>query len=273
MREKKYPYQNLSLKDIKGEVWEDIPDFTDYYQVSNFGRIKSLERWTERSPKGDMLLKERILKQSLFKKLNPYTKKYTTHLTVSLCRNASKNTVKAARLVYYLFVKKFDPEDPTLVVVPKDGDPLSLYYKNLKLVQKGDVQLKVYKENQKKKLFKNISQYNQHGHLIATYPSIIQAAEKTGHTITSISQAANGHATHCGGYLWKFGKRKKIKAVKFPYRHVKRIAQYTPEGKFVRFFFSISEAERITGFDDMGIRNTAKKRRFEYKGFVWKYMD
>jgi NUMOD4 motif len=66
----KYPYQNLSLKKMKGEVWEDIPGFADCYQISNHGRIKSLERWVERpSTKGDMLLKERILKQTLEKDL------------------------------------------------------------------------------------------------------------------------------------------------------------------------------------------------------------
>jgi len=34
---RKYPYQNLSLKDMKGEVWEDIPklDKTSYLQLES----------------------------------------------------------------------------------------------------------------------------------------------------------------------------------------------------------------------------------------------
>lgn len=36
----KYPYQNLTLKDLKGERWEDIPELDGYYRISNFGRIK-----------------------------------------------------------------------------------------------------------------------------------------------------------------------------------------------------------------------------------------
>lgn len=38
----------LSIDDLPGEKWEDIIiddiDFTGYYQESNFGRTKSLER-------------------------------------------------------------------------------------------------------------------------------------------------------------------------------------------------------------------------------------
>jgi len=271
--EKKYPYQNLSLKDMKGELWEDIPDFIDSYQVSNYGRIKALERWVERAVKGDLHLKEKILKHSINRHFNPYTKKYNKQLVLSLCRDAMKKTIVTGRMVYYCFVKKFNLNDPTLAVVNKNGDSLNIHYSNLKLVLKSEVQIKTYREQRKKKLFKSISQYDNLGHLIATYSSLIQAAEKTGYSVTAISQVANGHGIHCGGYLWKFGKRKKAKAIKFPYRHVKRIAQYTPEGKLVHSFFSISEAERITGFDDMGIRNTAKKRRAQYKGFVWKYID
>jgi len=37
-------FENLSLQDIKGEIWKDIKDFEGYYQISNFGRVKRLER-------------------------------------------------------------------------------------------------------------------------------------------------------------------------------------------------------------------------------------
>jgi hypothetical protein len=37
-------YKNLSLKDIPGEEWRDIEGFEGFYQVSNKGRVKSLER-------------------------------------------------------------------------------------------------------------------------------------------------------------------------------------------------------------------------------------
>jgi hypothetical protein len=35
-------YKNFSEKDIDGEIWEFIPNYNGRYQVSNFGRVKSL---------------------------------------------------------------------------------------------------------------------------------------------------------------------------------------------------------------------------------------
>jgi len=35
------PYQNLSLEDMPGEIWKDIPGWGNHYQSSNLGRIKS----------------------------------------------------------------------------------------------------------------------------------------------------------------------------------------------------------------------------------------
>lgn len=69
-----YDYLNLTLSDLPGEIWKDVPGFLGYYQVPNYGRVKALERWIERnSGKGDLHLKERILKQTVHKGLNPYT--------------------------------------------------------------------------------------------------------------------------------------------------------------------------------------------------------
>lgn len=35
---------SLSLNDLDGEIWRDIVDYEDLYQVSNFGRVKSFQR-------------------------------------------------------------------------------------------------------------------------------------------------------------------------------------------------------------------------------------
>lgn len=38
------PYQNLSLEDMPGEEWRDIPGWEGYFKVSSFGRIKTAPR-------------------------------------------------------------------------------------------------------------------------------------------------------------------------------------------------------------------------------------
>jgi hypothetical protein len=37
-------YQNLSLNNYPNEIWKDIVHYEGYYQISNLGRIKSIER-------------------------------------------------------------------------------------------------------------------------------------------------------------------------------------------------------------------------------------
>ena len=52
---------------IEKEIWKDVPGYLDYYQVSNLGRVKSLERTityppTNFYPNGrQRVLKEKVL--------------------------------------------------------------------------------------------------------------------------------------------------------------------------------------------------------------------
>ena len=54
------PHQNFSLEDIEGEIWKDIERFEGRYQMSNFGRLKSLSRIID-NKRGTYILKEKII--------------------------------------------------------------------------------------------------------------------------------------------------------------------------------------------------------------------
>ncbi len=41
---KLYPYMNLVASGLKGERWKHVPGFEGSYQVSNIGRVRSLDR-------------------------------------------------------------------------------------------------------------------------------------------------------------------------------------------------------------------------------------
>ncbi len=64
------------------EIWKDIIEFENMYQISNYGRVKSLER----KSKNNRLLKEKILKTSLdgsgyhLLGLNKNNKKYMRYI-------------------------------------------------------------------------------------------------------------------------------------------------------------------------------------------------
>lgn len=76
------------------EVWKDIPDYKNLYQISNFGRVKSLERLIYRK-NGNYIVKEKILKN----KTN--TKGY---LSISMCKNGKVKYVMIHRLVAQAFI-------------------------------------------------------------------------------------------------------------------------------------------------------------------------
>lgn len=54
-------YKDLSIADIKGEEWRDIPGYDGIYQASNYGRIKSVERLDSIG----RLVNAKIMKQDL----------------------------------------------------------------------------------------------------------------------------------------------------------------------------------------------------------------
>ena len=93
------------------EIWKDIRDYEGRYQVSNFGRVKSLAR--KRRTKGDgvTMMPERIMKLDT-KKDNGRQKPYVQ----VLLRNGSLRTVNGKqklvhRLVADAFLKDLDKTD------------------------------------------------------------------------------------------------------------------------------------------------------------------
>ena len=54
------PHKNFSLEDMEGEIWKDIERFEGRYQMSNFGRLKSLSRIID-NKRGTYILKEKII--------------------------------------------------------------------------------------------------------------------------------------------------------------------------------------------------------------------
>ena len=77
------------------EEWKDIKGYEGIYQVSSYGRVRSLDRIVERKGKGDFFIKGRVLTQS--DDTNGYMK-------VSLTKHDQKRTFKVHRLVAIHFL-------------------------------------------------------------------------------------------------------------------------------------------------------------------------
>jgi hypothetical protein len=88
------PHQNLSLEDIEGEIWKDIEGYDGYYQISNFGRVKSLSRKSYNG-KGYFNSKEKFLKHRATNK---------GYYNYSLTKNNKTIDFLAHRLIAVAFI-------------------------------------------------------------------------------------------------------------------------------------------------------------------------
>lgn len=81
------------------EIWRDIEGYEGHYQVSNLGRVKSLERYMNGRNGGKSLLKERILKP---------IKNNRGYLNVNLSKNRKRKNANIHRLVAKAFIPNPD---------------------------------------------------------------------------------------------------------------------------------------------------------------------
>jgi len=128
------PCLNLANRNMKGEVWKDIPNYEGLYQISNFGRVKALQKVTQGGKR--MWMPERIKMLTCDFRTNSNGKETPGALLVTLAKDGRKRTVFVARLVYYLFVKRFKIENSNLRIFYRDGNSLNTHYKNL-ILQSG----------------------------------------------------------------------------------------------------------------------------------------
>lgn len=106
------------------EEWRDIPGFDGIYQISNFGRVKSLKRYCLCHGGAMRLVRERILKQNLRQQ-----KRRSPTIEVSL---STGKTNKGSHAVLNLLAKSFEIEKRSgEFYYHKDGDILNNQISNI----------------------------------------------------------------------------------------------------------------------------------------------
>ncbi len=207
---KKYPYQNTELKNLKGERWKDVPGFEGEYEVSNFGRIKSLKRWRGAGPKSQgYYTKEMIRRQGERKGYNKFVKETTYSIGITLKHGGINTSTSTARYIYYAFVKSFDLVDKNILITYKDSDGRNLHYKNLLLTDRSYLAKRTNQLNRTQPPTERepVNQYTLEGKLIATYPSIADASKISGFHIAGIMASMLQNIYQHKNYKWEYAKR------------------------------------------------------------------
>jgi hypothetical protein len=116
-------YQNeLGLDCI--EQWKDIPDYEGLYQVSDLGRVKSLEKPRKKSTNNpNSFVRERIMKGSLGKR----------YLNTALYKNGFSKSFLIHHLLSITFMN-FKPNMGEIIVDHVNNDPTDNRLSNLQLI-------------------------------------------------------------------------------------------------------------------------------------------
>lgn len=181
--------------DTTEEIWKDIAGYEGLYQVSNFGRIKSLERSVNDNG-GNNLLKERILK--------PFY--VSGYYSARLYINRSHKDYRVHRLVAQAFIT--NPYNLP-IINHKDENRLNNTVENLEwcTYQYNNTYGTVIEKQIKSHLnHKDLSKPVLCIELNKIFPSIHEAGRWLGdyHLQAHICECCNGKRKTCYNYHWKY---------------------------------------------------------------------
>lgn len=195
-------YKNLSLEDLPGEEWRPIKDYEGLYEISSFGRVKSLsKRLGSRNRKNPI-----ILSQGLDKYGYPQ---------ILLSKNGIANTAKVHRLVANAFIPNLENK-PTVnhkLGVKTDNRAselewftLSEQIKHSYVVLKRELSPRSFKRGKDHKMSKPVIQYTREGVFIKKYASVREAQRETGIDRCVIMNVCRkiGFYKTAGGFKWEY---------------------------------------------------------------------
>lgn len=185
---------------MENEIWRPVVGYEGLYEVSNFGRVKSLARETN----NQYCKEDRILKLKSSK---------TGYLSVGLKSPGEKQKLY---LVHRLVAEVFIPNPYNLPQVNhKDEDKTNNCICNLEWCDAKynnsygnhpkTYEQTIFKHNRPDKS-KPVLQYDLEGNLIAKFPSTAEAQRCTGIRHQQINGCCRGEYGYktAGGFIWKY---------------------------------------------------------------------
>lgn len=175
------------------EIWKDIKGYEGYYQVSNLGKVKSLNYLHSGK---EVILKPEKTKQGYYR--------------IALCVNGVKKRVGINHLVAEAFIPNPENKPLTLFI---DGNPSNLCTSNLKWVTHSEFQrYGLHTERRVATYMKNHTKTKKSVKCIETgkiYISISEAARDVGVHVSTISDVCNKRPScfSAAGYHWEFTEK------------------------------------------------------------------
>ena len=262
------------------EIWKDIKGFEGRYQVSNLGRVRSLD-WPRH--------RGRVLVLKVGKRWGYYM--------VNLAHASGYiKTLNVHRLVAIAFIPNPDnlPEVNhkdenklnNVVCFNSDGT-INAEQTNLEWCT-GIYNLRYGTRTERMQKMVNeprmcaVNQYDFNGNLLHTYKSVADASRAIGvntRTMSSICGKSGAHSTH--GFIFRYADDKSPWINYNPdlcrgsEERKRTVEQYDKHGNFIRSYESVNEASRITRISRRWIQNICDPEGQDKSahGYVFKYSD
>lgn len=173
------------------EIWKDIKDFEGLYQVSNHGRVRSLDRIVKRSKGGDMKMKGKIKSAHVNTNGYPSTTLY-------------KGDFVKRKLVHSLVAAAFIGKRPSKHDVNHiDGDKTNNHVSNLEYCTRSENMIHAFATG----LCKNTRKQQRRG--VNSVKNMILNFE-TGVFYDSVVEAAKAHNIYLGSLEKQLGGHRKL---------------------------------------------------------------
>lgn len=188
------------------EIFKDIVGYEESYQVSNLGRIKSLERYVITKRGYRLLVKQRIVKQAISN---------CNYKTVELNKNGKGKKYSVHRLVAKAFLDNYNEN---MQVNHKNGIKSDNRLENLEMVTAKQNQWHSYHVLKTKPSMQGhfgsnhvrsikINQFDKSKNYIKTWNSIIDASLKLNIPACCISNTCAKRRKTAGGYIWEYADK------------------------------------------------------------------
>lgn len=180
------------------ENWKDVVGYENEYQVSNFGRVRSVTKEVNCKNGCQAVKKGKILS---------LTKRKKGYLCVSLSSHGKSRVIEVQRLVAMAFI----PNPNNLPCVNHiDENKENNCVENLEWCSYsynnnyGKRKRKASEARINGKLSKKVYQFDLNNELIAEYPSLAEVKRLHGYDASKISLCARGKRKTAYGCLWRY---------------------------------------------------------------------
>lgn len=190
------------LDDLPNERWKDIIGYEGLYQISDWGRVKSLYRKIDKSH----VYNTKILKPC---------KDKDGYLFVYLCKNGKKKYVRIHQLVGEYFVPNPDNKPIFDHIKPVEKNYCNNHYTNLQPITYSENIKRAYDLGRKTIInnpkrgadnprAKRIVQFDLNMNKIKEWDYVNQITEQLGYLHGNIISCCKGRYKQAYGYVWKY---------------------------------------------------------------------